>query len=78
MITGAPLEDARHLAQRCSRMRREAEMQAAGVSRRQARARETPIPENVAKLHAAEAKMQGLKANLAVLGKRSCHGTGSC
>lgn len=26
MVTGAPLEDARHLAQRYSRMRQEAEM----------------------------------------------------
>ncbi|KAL0398390.1 UNVERIFIED_CONTAM: SH3 domain-containing protein 3 [Sesamum radiatum] len=54
MITGSPLEDARHLAQRYSRMRQEAEAQAAEVSRRQARVRESPIPENVAKLHAAE------------------------
>lgn len=33
--------------------------------------RESPIPENVAKLHAAEAKMQELKANMAVLGKEA-------
>ncbi|XP_057494274.1 SH3 domain-containing protein 3-like [Actinidia eriantha] len=71
MATGSPLEDARHLAQRYSRMRQEAEIQAAEVSRRQARVRETPIPENVAKLHAAESKMQELKANMAVLGKEA-------
>ncbi|KDP21190.1 hypothetical protein JCGZ_21661 [Jatropha curcas] len=71
MITGAPLEDARHLAQRYSRMRQEAETQAAEVSRRRARIRETPIPENTAKLHAAEARMQELKANMAVLGKEA-------
>ncbi|GAV90488.1 SH3_1 domain-containing protein [Cephalotus follicularis] len=71
MINGAPLEDARHLAQRYSRMRQEAETQAAEVSRRQIRVREAPIPENVAKLHAAEAKMQELKANMAVLGKEA-------
>lgn len=71
MIMGTPLEDARHLAQRYSRMRQEAETQAAEVSRRQARVREVPIPENVAKLHAAEAKMQELKANMAVLGKEA-------
>lgn len=71
MVTGAPLEDARHLAQRYSRMRQEAEMQAAEISRRQARVRESPIPENVAKLHAAEAKMQELRANMAVLGKEA-------
>ena len=41
------------------------------VSRRQARVREAPIPENVAKLHAAEARMQELRANMAVLGKEA-------
>ncbi|KAF8413627.1 hypothetical protein HHK36_001619 [Tetracentron sinense] len=71
MIAGAPLEDARHLAQRYSRMRTEAEMQAAEVSRRQARAREAPTPENTAKLHVAESRMQELKANMAVLGKEA-------
>ncbi|KAL7212648.1 hypothetical protein ACSBR2_015348 [Camellia fascicularis] len=71
MVTGAPLEDARHLAQRYSRMRQEAETQAAEVSRRHARVREAPIPENVAKLHAAESKMHELKANMAVLGKEA-------
>lgn len=71
MIIGAPLEDARHLAQRYSRMRQEAETQATEVSRRQARVRESPIPENVAKLHAAEARMHELKANMAVLGKEA-------
>nr|GMD04411.1 SH3 domain-containing protein 3 [Ipomoea batatas] len=71
MITGSPLEDARNLAQRYSRMRQEAETQAVEVSRRQARVKEAPIPENVAKLHAAEAKMQELRANMAVLGKEA-------
>ncbi|KAL5716447.1 SH3 domain-containing protein 3 [Ranunculus cassubicifolius] len=71
MIIGAPLEDARHLAQRYSRMRHEAETQAAEVNRRRARAREMPTPENSAKLHAAESKMQELKANMAVLGKEA-------
>ncbi|XP_058196069.1 SH3 domain-containing protein 3 [Rhododendron vialii] len=71
MAAGVPLEDARHLAQRYSRMRQEAETQAAEVSRRQARVREAPIPENVTKLHAAEYRMQELKANMAVLGKEA-------
>ncbi|KAK6123936.1 hypothetical protein DH2020_042281 [Rehmannia glutinosa] len=71
MINGTPLEDARHLAQRYSKMRQEAEAQAAEVFRRQARVRESPIPENVAKLHAAETRMQELKANMAVLGKEA-------
>lgn len=71
MVAGSPLDDARHLAQRYSKMRQEAEIQAAEVSRRQVRAREAPMPENVAKLHAAEAKMQELKANMTVLGKEA-------
>ncbi|KAF7840398.1 SH3 domain-containing protein 3 [Senna tora] len=71
MINGAPLEDARHLGQRYSRMRQEAEMQRDEISRRQARVRESPTAENVAKLHASEAKMQELKANMAILGKEA-------
>ncbi|KAL3520157.1 hypothetical protein ACH5RR_018306 [Cinchona calisaya] len=71
IMTGSPLEEARHLAQRYSRMRQEAETQAVEVSRRQARVREAPIPENVAKLHASEAKMQEVRANMAVLGKEA-------
>ncbi|KAM7270917.1 hypothetical protein ACFE04_030131 [Oxalis oulophora] len=71
MINGAPLEDARHLAQRYSRMRQEAEAQAAEVSKRQLRVKEAPIPENVAKLQVAEARMHELKANMAVLGKEA-------
>ncbi|XP_044496924.1 SH3 domain-containing protein 3 [Mangifera indica] len=71
MTTSTPLEDARHLAQRYARMRQEAELQASEISRRQIRVKEAPIPENVAKLHAAELKMQELKANMAVLGKEA-------
>ncbi|KAH1236894.1 SH3 domain-containing protein 3 [Glycine max] len=71
MINGVPLEDARHLAQRYSRMRQEAEAQREEIVRRQARVREAPTAEQVAKLHAAEAKMQELKANMAVLGKEA-------
>ncbi|XP_031501337.1 SH3 domain-containing protein 3 isoform X2 [Nymphaea colorata] len=71
MANGAPLEDARHLAQRYSRMRHDAELQAAEVSRRQARVRETHSTENAVKLQASEAKMQEIKANMAVLGKEA-------
>ncbi|XP_047332243.1 SH3 domain-containing protein 3-like [Impatiens glandulifera] len=71
MVAGAHLEDARHLAQRYSRMRQEAEAQAVEISRRQARVREAPIPENDAKLYVAQAKMQEIKANMAVLGKEA-------
>ncbi|KAI4321626.1 hypothetical protein MLD38_034988 [Melastoma candidum] len=41
MVMGAPLEDARQLAQKYDRVRQEAEAQAIDVSRRQARVRET-------------------------------------
>ncbi|CAL0325028.1 unnamed protein product [Lupinus luteus] len=71
MITSAPLEDARHLAQRYSRMRQEAETQREEIGRRQTRVRESPTAEQVAKLHAAEAKMQELKLNMAILGKEA-------
>ncbi|EXC24674.1 hypothetical protein L484_008445 [Morus notabilis] len=72
MVMGAPLEDARHLAQRYDRMRQEAEAQAIEVSKRQAKVRETPgNPENVMKLEAAEAKLQDLKSNMAILGKEA-------
>ncbi|WOL11224.1 SH3 domain-containing protein 3 [Canna indica] len=71
MATGTPLEDARGLAQRYSRMRQEAETLAAEISRRQSRVRESPILENTSKLQASEAKMRELKANMAVLGKEA-------
>ncbi|XP_068654714.1 SH3 domain-containing protein 3-like isoform X1 [Aristolochia californica] len=71
VVNSAPLEDARHLAQRYSRMRQEAEVQAAEFSKRQARAREFISSENAAKLHSAESKMRELKANMAVLGKEA-------
>ncbi|KAH9627302.1 hypothetical protein KSS87_013547 [Heliosperma pusillum] len=69
--TGTPLEDARHLAQRYSRMRQEAEAQAAEVNRRRARVREAATHENTTKLQASEARMQEMKANMAVLGKEA-------
>nr|AFK40492.1 unknown [Lotus japonicus] len=71
MINGVPLEDARHLAQRYSRMRQEAETLREEISKRQVRVRESPTSEQVAKLHAAEARMKELKANMAVLGKEA-------
>ncbi|TKY67616.1 Endophilin-A1 protein [Spatholobus suberectus] len=72
MVVGAPLEDARHLAQRYDRMRQEAEAQAIEVSKRQAKVREMPPnAENAMKLEAAEAKLQDLKTNMAILGKEA-------
>ncbi|CAI9299432.1 unnamed protein product [Lactuca saligna] len=72
MVMGAPLEDARHLAQRYDRMRQEAEAQAVEVSKRQARVREgTGNPDILMKLEAAESKLQDLKSNMAILGREA-------
>ncbi|KAL2927693.1 SH3 domain-containing protein 2 [Bienertia sinuspersici] len=72
MVMGAPLEDARHLAQRYDRMRQEAEAQAIEVSKRQAKVRETSgNPDVVMKLEAAESKLQDLKSNMGILGKEA-------
>ncbi|RWW55540.1 hypothetical protein BHE74_00037821 [Ensete ventricosum] len=110
MVMGAPLEDARHLAQRYDRVRQEAEaqvillqttiiilsgklsfcdtgksihkaplfedmldsQQAIEVSKRQIKVRETVgSGDNISKLEAAEAKLQDLKSNMAVLGKEA-------
>ncbi|XP_057788478.1 SH3 domain-containing protein 2-like isoform X2 [Salvia miltiorrhiza] len=72
MVMGAPLEDARHLAQRYDRMRQEAEAQAVEVARRQAKLREgNAHPDMAFKLEAAESKLQDLKSNVATLGKEA-------
>ncbi|KAJ9674845.1 hypothetical protein PVL29_024025 [Vitis rotundifolia] len=72
MVMGAPLEDARHLAQRYERMRMEAEAQAIEVSKRQIKVRESMgNPDNVLKLEAAGAKLHELKSNTAILGKEA-------
>ncbi|XP_071697819.1 SH3 domain-containing protein 2-like [Rutidosis leptorrhynchoides] len=72
MVMGAPLEDARHLAQRYDRMRQEAEAQAVEVSKRQARVREgAGNPEMIVKLEAAESKLQDLKSNMTILGREA-------
>ncbi|XP_043709933.1 SH3 domain-containing protein 2-like [Telopea speciosissima] len=72
MVVGAPLEDARHLAQRYDRMRQEAEAQAIEVSKRQVKVRESVgNVDNASKLEAAEAKLLELKSNMATLGKEA-------
>ncbi|CAF1711420.1 unnamed protein product [Brassica oleracea var. botrytis] len=73
MVLGAPLEDARHLAQRYDRMRQEAEaQQATEVARRQAKARESQgNPDIFMKLESADAKLQDLKSNMSILGKEA-------
>lgn len=72
MVVGAPLEDARHLAQRYDRVRQEVEAQVIEVSRRQGKVRETNgHPDTIAKLEAAETKLQDLKSNMTTLGKEA-------
>ncbi|KAI3714145.1 hypothetical protein L1987_72736 [Smallanthus sonchifolius] len=72
MVMGAPLEDARHLAQRYDRMRQEAEAQVIEVSKRQAKVMDgNGNPDLFSRLEAAETKLQDLKSNMAVLGKEA-------
>jgi hypothetical protein len=72
MVMGAPLEDARHLAQRYDRMRQEAEAQAIEVSKRQMKLREASgNGDMISRLEAAETKLQELKSNMGVLGKEA-------
>ncbi|KAI0530491.1 hypothetical protein KFK09_000035 [Dendrobium nobile] len=72
LILGAPLEDARHLAQRYGRLHQEAEAQAIEVSKRRAKAKEVPGNfDNISKLEAAETKLEDLKSNMKVLGKEA-------
>ncbi|KAJ4964445.1 hypothetical protein NE237_024384 [Protea cynaroides] len=72
MVMGAPLEDARHLAQRYDRMQQEAEAQAIEVTKRQVKVRESVGSiDNATKLEAAEGKLQELKSNMATLGKEA-------
>ncbi|KAK6938898.1 SH3 domain [Dillenia turbinata] len=72
MVTGTPLEDARHLAQRYDRIWQEAEAQAIEASKHQARVRETPgNADNLLRLEAAENKLQELRSNMVTLGKEA-------
>ncbi|XP_071701727.1 SH3 domain-containing protein 2-like isoform X2 [Rutidosis leptorrhynchoides] len=72
MVMGAPLEDARHIAQRYDRMRQEAEAQVLEVSKRQAKVMEgSGNPDLFSRLEAAETKLQDMKSNMAVLGKEA-------
>ncbi|EFJ32107.1 hypothetical protein SELMODRAFT_169133 [Selaginella moellendorffii] len=70
MVMGAPLEDARHLAQRYDRLRQEAEAQAQEVTRR--RSKETGLnADNALKLQMAESKLTELMAAMTELGKEA-------
>eukprot|EP00249_Psilotum_nudum_P015761 c25507_g1_i2 orf=382-1530(+) len=72
MVNGAPLEDARLLAQRYDRLRQEAEAQAVELERRHVRSKEAANnADNAFKLQTAELRLQELSSSMAVLGKEA-------
>lgn len=72
MVVGAPLEDARHLAQRYDRIRQEVEVQTAEVARRQLKSKEaSATADNAVKLQTAESKLSDLISTMSALGKEA-------
>uniref|UniRef100_A0A0D3BJC0 Uncharacterized protein n=1 Tax=Brassica oleracea var. oleracea TaxID=109376 RepID=A0A0D3BJC0_BRAOL len=73
MVMGAPLVDARHLAQRYERIRQEAESQICFSLNvhRLSKYQNDKLPELVKKLKSAEAKLQDLKSNMTILSKEA-------
>ncbi|KAI3501749.1 hypothetical protein L1887_29745 [Cichorium endivia] len=69
-IRAAPLEDARHLARSCGRLRQEVETQAVEVLRRQTKVRD-PTTESVLKLKNMETKLSELRASMVTLQKEA-------
>nr|XP_043607191.1 SH3 domain-containing protein 1-like [Erigeron canadensis] len=69
-IRGAPLEDARHLARSCDRLRQEVETQAVEVLRRQTKVRD-PTPESALKLRNMEAKLSELRTSMVMVQKEA-------
>nr|XP_025651430.1 SH3 domain-containing protein 2-like isoform X2 [Arachis hypogaea]XP_025698084.1 SH3 domain-containing protein 2-like isoform X2 [Arachis hypogaea] len=71
-ITGAPLEDARHLTHRYDKLRQEVEAQAAEVLRRRSKLRDTSVSaENSMRLQTAETRLKELKSALTALGREA-------
>ncbi|XP_059444017.1 SH3 domain-containing protein 2 isoform X1 [Corylus avellana] len=71
-ITGAPLEDARHLTHRYDKLRQEAEAQAADVLRRRLKSRESSISmETSMRLQNAEARLTELQSTMMALGREA-------
>ncbi|KAK4486262.1 hypothetical protein RD792_008932 [Penstemon davidsonii] len=70
LMSGAPLEDARHLTQRYDRMRQEFEIQAAEVIRRQSKSRDSSAESSI-KLKSAEKKLTELKSSMLALGREA-------
>lgn len=72
LITGAPLEDARHLTHRYDKLRQEVEAQAAEALRRRSKTRDSEISaESFMKLQAAEARLTELKSTMMALGREA-------
>ncbi|KAL4570225.1 hypothetical protein LXL04_025876 [Taraxacum kok-saghyz] len=69
-IRGAPLEDARHLARSCEKLRQEVETQAVEVLRRQTKYRD-PTTESVLKLKNMEKKLSEVRASMVTLEKEA-------
>ncbi|KAJ0566300.1 putative SH3 domain, AH/BAR domain superfamily, SH3-like domain superfamily protein [Helianthus annuus] len=69
-IKSASLEDARHLARSCDRLRQEVESQAVEVLRRQTKVRD-PTPESALKLKNMEARLSELRSSMITLQKEA-------
>ncbi|KAG5069532.1 hypothetical protein AAZX31_01G138000 [Glycine max] len=71
-ITGAPLEDARHLTHRYDKLHQEVEAQAAEVLRRRSKLRNSSVSaESAVRLQNAETRLKELKSALAALGREA-------
>ncbi|XP_076889661.1 SH3 domain-containing protein 1-like [Bidens hawaiensis] len=69
-IRSASLEDARHLARSCDRLRQEVETQAMEVLRRQTKVKD-PTPESALKLKNMEAPLSELRSSMVTLQKEA-------
>lgn len=71
-ITGAPLEDARHLTHRYDKLRQEVEAQAAEVLRRRSKLRDSSVSaDSSMRLQNAETRSKELKSALVALGREA-------
>ncbi|KAJ6705824.1 SH3 DOMAIN-CONTAINING PROTEIN 1 [Salix purpurea] len=72
LITGAPLEDARHMIHHYEKLRQLVEVQAAEVLRHRSKTRDSEISaESCVKLRAAEARLTELKSTIMSLGREA-------
>ncbi|KAJ6703817.1 SH3 DOMAIN-CONTAINING PROTEIN 1 [Salix viminalis] len=72
LITGAPLEDARHMTHHYDKLRQLVEVQAAEVLRHRSKTRDSEISaESCVKLRAAEARLTELKSTIMSLGREA-------